>query len=238
MFVMSYFPPDKYPVWKAELRDGRVDLDFIDRVGRDLAHIHSATAGNHKLAEQFANDSNFHAIRLEPYLEATAAKYDGLAPALLALSSDTLRRHVALVHGDMSPKNILVGKDGPIFLDAECAVYGDPAFDLAFCLNHILLKCVWNREAAPRLLAGFDRLQDNYLSTAAYEGAADVERRAAALLPALLLARIDGKSPVEYITTDDDRDLVRKTVLPLIAEAPEKLQVIRNVWAGSLAVAL
>ena len=48
----------------------------------------------------------------------------------------------ALVHGDVSPKNILVGPAGPVFLDAECAWYGDPAFDLAFCLNHLLLKCL------------------------------------------------------------------------------------------------
>ena len=63
----------------------------------------------------------------------------------------------------MSPKNILVGPDGPIFLDAECAWYGDPAFDLAFCLNHMLLKCLAVPAAAPAFLDCFDALACAYL---------------------------------------------------------------------------
>lgn len=71
------------------------------------------------------------------------AKDAELAPALYALADDLSSRKVALVHGDVSPKNILVGADEVVFLDAECAVYGDPAFDLAFCTTHLLLKAVW-----------------------------------------------------------------------------------------------
>src|SRR3546814_8749106 len=67
-----------------------------------------------------------------------------LAPALTALADDLASRKSALVHGDVSPKNILVSASGPVFLDAECAVYGDPAFDLAFCTTHLLLKSVWS----------------------------------------------------------------------------------------------
>ena len=70
----------------------------------------------------------------------------------MALSRLTLATKLTLVHGDVSPKNILIGPDGPIFLDAECAWYGDPAFDLAFCLNHMLLKCLWTPRAAARFL--------------------------------------------------------------------------------------
>ena len=89
----------------------------------------------------------------------------------------------ALVHGDISPKNILVGPGGPVFLDAECAWWGDPAFDLAFCLNHLLLKGLWNRGAQERFLDAFGRMSESYLAGVTWEPPADVEARAARLLP-------------------------------------------------------
>jgi hypothetical protein len=227
---MNYFPPDAYPVWKNELRDGRVDLSFIDSVGYKLAKIHSATANNARLADQFANDADFRSLRLEPYLDATAAKHPDIAGELRGLLRDTLTRHIALVHGDVSPKNILVGHLGPIFLDAECAVYGDPAFDVAFCLSHLLLKCLWNPAATSRFLEGFDRLCAGYFSNCYFSGSDQMEIRCAALLPVLVLARIDGKSPVEYITHEKHRDLVRRAMRPLIKDAPRTLSVVRRVW--------
>jgi 5-methylthioribose kinase len=234
VFAMEYFPPETHAVWKNELRDGRVDLDFVESVGRTLARIHSRTAHDGQLAARFANDADFHSIRLEPYLEATARKHPDLSGELSALVRNTLRRHVALVHGDVSPKNILVGPDGPIFLDAECAVFGDPAFDLAFCLSHLLLKCVWNPPATPRYLAGFERLCRSYLSECRFLGSERIERNSAALLPALVLARIDGKSPVEYITSENDRNLVREAMRPLVKSAPQDLAAVRWVWSEKL----
>lgn len=232
-FAMTYFPPEQYPVWKTQLRDGRVDLDFAAQVGDALARIHAATADDADLARRFANDATFHAIRLEPYLEATATRHPDLADRLMALSRSTLARHGALVHGDISPKNILVGPAGPVFLDAECAWYGDPAFDLAFCLNHLLLKCLWNRAAAARYLAAFDALSAAYLAPMPAQRGA-IEARAARLLPALFLARIDGKSPVEYITAEKDRDRVRRVAAPLIREPADRLESIRTSWALDL----
>ena len=58
------------PLWKAELAEGRADREFAAKVGRCLARIHSATAGDKECAAKFDTDSNFHAIRLEPYLLA------------------------------------------------------------------------------------------------------------------------------------------------------------------------
>jgi Ser/Thr protein kinase RdoA (MazF antagonist) len=97
---------------------------------------------------EFATDAIFHAIRLEPYLLATARAHPDRAAALEKLAKTTARTKLTLVHGDVSPKNILIGPQGPVFIDAECAWFGDPAFDLAFCLNHLLLKCLWVPSAA------------------------------------------------------------------------------------------
>ena len=108
----------------------------------------------------FANDATFEAIRIEPYLRATARAHPSLAGRFDALAGETLATKRALVHGDVSPKNILKGPHGPVFLDAECAWFGDPAFDLAFCLNHLLLKGARagaDRSAIPRRFFGAGR---------------------------------------------------------------------------------
>jgi aminoglycoside phosphotransferase (APT) family kinase protein len=142
------------------------------------------------------------------------------------------------VHGDVSPKNILVGRDDgeplPVFLDAECAWWGDPAFDLAFCLNHLLLKCLWTPGAAAALLACFDALADAYLAQVDWEPRAEIEGRAAALLPGLFLARVDGKSPVEYVTDEAQREQVRRCAAPLLRDAPARLAAVRAAWQQQL----
>jgi aminoglycoside phosphotransferase (APT) family kinase protein len=221
-------------VWKAELRDGRADPAFAAEVGRRLARIHGATAGSAEIAARFATDRIFHPIRLEPYLEATAARHPEVAERLMGLSRSTLATKRALVHGDISPKNILCGPRGPVFLDAECAWYGDPAFDAAFCLNHLLLKCLWNRAAIPGFLASFDALAEAYLGLVRWEDAAAAAARIGALLPGLFLARVDGKSPVEYLTDEADKDLVRRVAVPLIAAPPASPHAVRAAWAQAL----
>ena len=122
------------------------------------------------------------------------------------------------MHGDVSPKNILLGARGPVFLDAECAWFGDPAFDLAFCLNHLLLKTLWVPSAERELLASFDALTEAYLRGVDWEPAATLEERAAQLLPALFLARIDGKSPVEYLTDDASKNAVRRAARSMLQQ--------------------
>ena len=52
-----------------------------------------------------------------------------------------------LVHGDFSPKNLLVSGDRLVIIDCEVAWYGDPAFDLAFLLNHLCLKALYHAPA-------------------------------------------------------------------------------------------
>jgi aminoglycoside phosphotransferase (APT) family kinase protein len=195
-----------------------------------MAAVHAHTAGSQEMARRFANDSQFHALRLEPYLEGTAELHPALHDRLHALSRKTLATHLALVHGDVSPKNILCGPDGPVLLDAECAWYGDPAFDLAFCLNHLLLKCLWTPAAAPGFLSCFDALCSAYFVGVNWEAPAAAEARAAALLPALLLARVDGKSPVEYLT-EEGKTMIRSFAPPLILDPPSRLAAIRNAWA-------
>jgi 5-methylthioribose kinase len=234
LFAMEYFDPAHHPVWKQELQAGRALPAFAAGVGETIAAIHAATSGSEDIARRFDNRATFHSIRIEPYIETAARIHQDLAEPLMVLAQDTLATKRTLVHGDVSPKNILAGPKGPIFLDAECAWYGEPAFDLAFCLNHLLLKCLWTPAASAAFLSCFDALARHYLAGVSWEPPAAVEARAARLLPALLLARVDGKSPVEYIITDTGRDRVRSVARPLIAAPPKRLSTIREQWAKEI----
>jgi len=220
LFAMAYLAPDLHPLWKTQLLAGHVDRAVAYAVGRLLGRIHAATAGDPVLAAQFATDSCFAALRLDPYLTATAAAHPDVAAAILARRDETAWTRLALVHGDVSPKNILVGPQGPILLDAECAWYGDPAFDMAFCLNHLLLKVRALPHHAESLLAAASALLAAHRAEIFWEPADAFDARVARLLPALSLARIDGKSPVEYLVRDDDREAVRRTAKAMLLEPP------------------
>jgi len=226
-FVMEYLDAARHPVWKALLREGRADPAFAAQVGSALARVHAATTG---VAALFPTDAIFHAIRLEPYLLATGERHPALKSRFEALARRTAETKLCLVHGDVSPKNILAGPRGPVFLDAECAWYGDPAFDLAFCLNHLLLKCLWVPQAAADFLRCFDALSAAYLEGIAFDG---VEARTASLLPALLLARVDGKSPVEYVTEEPQKNLVRRFAAAFLEKPVSSLSEVRKTWRES-----
>jgi 5-methylthioribose kinase len=230
LFVMEYLEPSAHPVWKFQLRDGLVDLNTARVVGAQMARIHSASANDANIAKEFATDDIFYSIRLEPYLDATARIHVDLAPRLKKLVDITFNTKRVLVHGDIAPKNILVGPNAPIFLDCECAWFGDPAFDLAFCLNHLLLKCLWHPEATSEFLEAFTTLAENYLPYVNWEPRAEMEARTAHLLPGLFLARVDGKSPVEYLTDDSDKNKVRRCARQLLANPIATLAEVRDAW--------
>lgn len=218
--------------WKAELLAGRVDAGTATSVGHVLGRIHAATAGQRRLAEAFATDANFHAIRLEPYLVESARVHPALADRLLSLVEATASTRHVLVHGDVSPKNILLGPAGPVLLDAECAWYGDPAFDLAFCLNHFLLKAAHLPAHARSLLEAAAAFSDAHLSHVHWERVEALDTRTAALLPGLSLARVDGKSPVEYLDAPT-RDAVRREALALLRSPAANLQSLLRRWEGA-----
>jgi len=233
-FAMEYLAPSAHPVWKDQLRDGNIRIETAAAVADIIATIHAGTALRADIAQRFANDHIFHQIRLEPYLLATAARHPDCAARLHGLADTTARTKLALVHGDLSPKNILVAARGPILLDAECAWYGDPAFDLAFCLNHLLLKCLWQPQWRERYLACYDALASTYLARVNWEPRAAIEARVAHLLPGLFLARVDGKSPAEYLSCESDKERVRRIARSLLLQPVDRLAAIRDAWTIEL----
>lgn len=185
-------------MWKRELLDGRVDVQVSRAVGRLLAAVHSETADDAALRERFASGRPFEQLRIEPYHRTTAERHPDVADAVQAEVERVTAVKRTLVHGDYSPKNVLVDRSAgavPWVLDFEVAHWGDPAFDVAFMLNHLFIKSLYNhdRHGAYQAAAwAFWRAYDRRVPW-------DVEPGTVSELGVLMLARVDGKSPVEYL---------------------------------------
>lgn len=209
MLAMEFLAPEDFKVWKDQLMKGETNADFAAKVGSFLGEIHAKSAFDQDVAKRFSTDRLFFALRIEPYLLATAEKHPELGQKIKKIAEKTLAAKIALVHGDVSPKNILVGRENPIFLDAETAWFGDPAFDAAFCLNHFLLKSLFRPVSKAGFFDCFKSFRENYLKQVSWETSEEIELRIDQLLPILLLARVDGKSPVEYITDEKIKNRIR-----------------------------
>ncbi len=229
-FVMEYLAGDEVRLWKTTLLRGDPDRGEAAAVGTLLGRIHAAATRPGFDAAPFANADDFRALRIEPYLLFTAERHPALAAPLHALADSLDASRITLIHGDVSPKNILFRGNEPILLDAECATMGDPAFDLAFCLNHLALKALHLPRSRTQLLGDIGRLWAACRPHMRREEAAGLESRVAALIPALMLARVDGKSPVEYLQ-EGEQAAVRRIASPLIAAPPPTLAAL----AGTLA---
>jgi len=234
--LLEYLPPEDCRLWKAELLAGRADPRVPIAVADALGRIHAATLNDPETAIAFSTDALFDALRLDPYLRTLATRHPALADPILACLKATASTKIALVHGDVSPKNILVSiEDGhPVLLDAECAWYGDPAFDAAFCLNHLLLKAVHLPSIRTDLLAQARAFLQKWIGHFPVPIRAALEQRTATLLPCLLLARVDGKSPVEYLDPAEQQ-LVRDIAIPMIQHAPVTVAGVVDRVADGLA---
>ena len=229
-FAMEFISPGRATNWKTQLMDGMTDLNTSQRVAVAIGSVHRATALKPNVAHAFANSANFFDLRLKPYFETTGHRHSRLRSFFASVIQRTLETELALVHGDVSPKNILVTADGPILLDAECATFGDPAFDLAFCLNHLILKSFFRQSLLDRYVALFDGMSEAYQPHITWERIDKFDERCASLLAALLLARIDGLSPVEYLTDEPTRERVRQLAIGLIDSGISRTLHVRKRW--------
>ena len=208
--------PENCSMWKTQLLDGLLDYKVAgDSIGALLA-IHDRTATDPAVAAAFADKSFFRDLRIRPYLERVVERYPELAAAAAPIIDSLMGASVALVHGDYSPKNILVDGRNIYILDFEVAHYGHPAFDLAFFSNHFLLKAVKRKEWCDSYLNMLTWMADSYFSRVRCMDRTELEGATVRLLAFLFLARVDGKSPAEYITEEGDKALIRRVSMEAI----------------------
>lgn len=202
-FLAMEFLGDGFENWKSRLLGGIVEPEQAACAGKILGTVHAATAHDPAVKARFDTMEFFTQLRIDAYLRATAEKQAPPVAEKIRAEADRLAsHHESLVHGDFSPKNMMVGEKRFVVLDCETACFGDPAFDLGFVLNHLLLKALYHSQRSASTVAALagaaDSLHAAY-SAANSSAAESVEVRTARLLPMLLLARVDGKSPVEYL---------------------------------------
>lgn len=215
--------PDGWTDWKSELLAGRVDDAVARELGRVLGVWHSRTEGDPDVASRFADDEAFEQLRVDPYHRTVMRRRPELADAVAAFVERMLATKRCLVHGDYSPKNVLCGPDGLWVLDFEVAHLGDPVFDVAFMLNHLMLKAIHTGRtgelhgAATAFLAAYDEVAAGASDRAYLSGH----------IGCLMTARVDGKSPAEYLTPDG-RSEARRVGAALLCSPPDDLE---GAWA-------
>lgn len=222
-FVMEYLEGEDSYLWKKALLEGASRGEEAASVAGALVRVHSASTKTGFDRSPFENQTDFFAIRLEPYLTFTATRHEPLADRLHALARSHHEAGIALVHGDISPKNILFRSGRPVLLDAECATMGDPSFDVAFCLNHLVIKALHLPATRADLLDAALAFWKAYTPGVDWEDPAEMDTRVCALLPALMLGRVDGKSPVEYLD-DAERGRLRSLATALLTDPPARLE--------------
>jgi aminoglycoside phosphotransferase (APT) family kinase protein len=227
--------PRPHENWKTLLLAGRLETRHVVQFGALLGAIH-ARAWNERadVVREFDDRSFFESLRLEPYYAWTAGRIPAGAEFLQRLIRDTRERRITLVHGDFSPKNVLIHADRLVLLDHEVIHFGDPAFDLGFSLSHLLSKA--HHLAGRR--ADFADAANLYWSTyrrsiEAVPWSSDLEPHVVRHTIACLLARVAGKSPLEYLDAAA-RDRQREAALRLISDSPRDVAGLVDAFVRSL----
>jgi aminoglycoside phosphotransferase (APT) family kinase protein len=197
--------------WRDDLLEGRIDEAVADALGGALARWHGGTAASPPA--ELADARVFVQLRLDPFYRAVASRHPELAEVIGATADALLQTRTCLVHGDFSPKNVLHGDARLWVLDWEAAHVGDPRFDIAHLLAHLVLKAVHRPADASR----YRSAAESFLR--AYGRSTDDGDGLVANLGCLLLARVDGKSPAPYLT-DDEQARVRALAIRLLSEPP------------------
>jgi 5-methylthioribose kinase len=210
LYAMTAAPQD-HETWKELLLAGTSETSLYITLacGQLLGSLHARSWRSPIIAAHFDDRSYFEQLRVDPYYRQVARVHPDLAPAIERLIASLSENRRALVHGDFSPKNLLVWPGHVMLIDFEVGHYGDPAFDLGFFLTHLVLKSIRAGENGRNYLAlatNFWRTYRKTLSTVVNdEELAALEQRMLLNLAGCLLARVDGKSPVDYLSVDGQR---------------------------------
>lgn len=212
--------PQPHDNWKKLLLQGKLNIEHVEQFARNLAAIHRVSLQNVRYLNRFINRYFFITLRLEPYYTFVAEQLPEAAPFLQQLIKDTLAVQLTLVHGDYSPKNILIHQNRLILLDHEVMHFGDGAFDIGFSMTHLLSKArhlpVFRTDFRQAALHYWSIYQKHLILPSGWE------ERAIRHTIACMLARVRGKSPLEYLSEDEKNTQTRRC-LELIQNNPTKM---------------
>ena len=214
--------PEEYINWKECLLSGEVDPHRFEQFGILLGIVHRGSSESAaQLRVEFSDTTYFENLRLQPYYLFTAQKVAVASAFLNHLARETLFHKQTLVHGDFSPKNTLTYQKNLVLLDFEVVHFGDPAFDVGFALTHFLSKAHHLPQRRAHMVSATERFWHAYNSEVAGQrwAGSEFESRVARHTLGCLIARVGGKSPLEYLTKEE-AVRQRDVVLTLIATEP------------------
>ncbi len=228
-FGMTCAPPGG-ATWKELLLAGQIELRDGYQAGDLLGRIHTASASDPQVAVDFDDLQTMIQGRIDPYHRSVAARHPDLADLIDVEIARLLATRRALVLGDYAPKNLIAYSDRMLVLDVEVAHWGDPVFDVAFCLNHLCLKALH----MPRQRALFTALARGFYGAYRERAEALIDEPATVCeLGILMVARVDGKSPAEYLD-ERSQTLARAVGRSLLVRPPTTvLQAIERVEVGA-----
>ena len=191
--------PEPHENWKALLLGGRLDVGHVTQFAALLGAIHRRAAeSSDPLRDIFGDRTFFESLRLEPYYAYAAVQVPAARDFLHDLIQDTLRRRLTIVHGDYSPKNILVRDERLVLLDHEVIHWGDPAFDIGFALTHLLSKAHHRRDSRfVEAALQFCRTYGEVVGPVYWDD--NLQTMATRHTLGCMLARVAGRSPLEYL---------------------------------------
>ena len=204
--------------WKIDMLEGRIHPEMGAKLGRVLATWHNATAVDAAIKAKFLEGELFEQLRVSPFYRAVAAKNTNLQGSISELINEITTEKVALVHGDFSPKNIMATTDhSPVVLDFEVAHTGNPVFDLAFLSAHLLCKIIaTDNHVEKELLA---QTANEFLSKYSETTRLAVSANLSKHIALIALARVEGVSPVNYLSPDQAERLVKLTKAALLGSS-------------------
>jgi 5-methylthioribose kinase len=223
LFIMTAAPRGSV-MWKEALLDGQVDMGVARQAGTLLALMITSSQRDPSFRTAFGERTVFDQLRIDPYYRTTAARHREVRPVIGKLIDDSWQIRTAMVHGDYSPKNLLVQGNNIFLIDFEVVHWGDPAFDAGFLLNHLFLKAFHQPRFGRHYFSAAREFWRELLKGSKEAAGGDLENMTLRHLGALMLARIDGKSPVEYIRDEITKERVRRFAKRLLLEGPWRLE--------------
>jgi Ser/Thr protein kinase RdoA (MazF antagonist) len=223
LYIMTAAPVGSQ-VWKDLLLARRADSPVARNAGLLLAKMINASRDDASLSSEFWDRTVFDQLRIDPYYRTTASRHPELRREFEDLMGTSHEIRTSLVHGDYSPKNMLVLGENIFLIDFEVVHWGDPSFDAAFLMNHLFLKAFHQPSANQQFIALVYDFWKTLFAALGPEAAVGFEAMTLRHLGGLMLARIDGKSPVEYIQDDATKARVRRAATRILVEAPRSLE--------------
>ena len=214
--IMEYLDNTKYKTLKELYFEKKINFSTIKSISKHLYKIHSLSNDVKTMKIFRRNNQNFFDLRLDPYFNEVARVFPELNDKVKQINKSYRENSSTLVHGDFSPKNILIGKNRILYLDAECCNYGDPVFDLVFFSNHLLIKSMYFESKKKEFLEAFKIFYNHYLKNFNKKNKINYLKRIIDMIPIMLLARVDGKSPVEYIKSKKLKNSIREKSFKMI----------------------